>query len=363
MDLKECIKIIVDNTDTKDLEYQKLYDAIGYIKTSIDEFRMDESQYIAKLYMEGKFNDIQNLSLRGETLTNASNELQELLNLFNNKNKYNIKNNDCLKLAIVENNICPVCHIRMDNSKNLYKTGNDNKVLNTYHCSNCRITYVNKNTLQSITKNIDINNTNIIIEKDYTKSKKNEHEYIYFHDVIVLKTIRNCIIAQHAVKDVIAYVNVVDNDGKITKQRVVTTYCPKCNKFYMLKSEFDKINGIVLCRIIDETKINKTFASDFNMSAAESKMHEYGYNVNVNSQLPQKQRQIILSSLIESNIMSKNEILSHLQTLIERGTKIPNWKEAVQKWKDDYKFISNYDMGDLSEISIDKFILKYSVND
>lgn len=358
MNLQECIKYIIENTENESSNYYKLYKTLDYLKTCIDEFRLEESEYIAKLYLDGQYSDIEDLVSKGKLLQQGSTELSTLLGLFEIKAS-DIHEQQYLSISIVDNKVCPECHVSLENSKNSYKINNNIKKINTYQCPNCKRIFVAKNTLNSITMNRSLNDTNIVIDKDYTVIDWKEN--IFFHDVIVLKSLKACSINGHEIQDVNSYVNIVNDLGKIIKRKINVSYCAKCNKYYMLKNEFENIDGVVLCRVIDETRsLNSNFNNTFIMTATESKMHEYGYNVNVNSNLPSKQRKIILSSLIESDILSKNEILSHIQSLIARGNKIPNWKNAVEKWQDDYKYISKYDYGDLSEINIDKFILRYN---
>ena len=52
-------------------------------------------------------------------------------------------------------------------------------------------------------------------------------------------------------------------------------------------------------------------------------------------------------------------MLSHLDTLIERGSKIPKWKDATTKWKQDRHYVSKYNKDNLPEILVKKVIKKY----
>lgn len=58
--------------------------------------------------------------------------------------------------------------------------------------------------------------------------------------------------------------------------------------------------------------------------------------------------------------MDRRDIVNHLTTLIERGSKIPNWKAATSKWKQDRDFVSDYKLGDLSSVIFDNVIKKYT---
>lgn len=367
MDLKESIEYITNNMDSSDKQYKDLYNSINYIKESIDEFILDESKVISKLYLDGLYKKAQEIISKGDILNKASSELNEILQLFdksiceNSSITFLNENSDYdfLRVSLVNDDICPECGIKMEHTKSEYKRKGKIKIVNSFVCQSCNRKMIMKNTFTNIVKNANPSDVNIIMEKDYTLPIR-ESNTLYFEDVIVLKNLKICSNLQHDTNDIQASVSIVNEQGRISKKLINVSYCKDCNKYYMLKSEFDEIKGIVLCKVIDETKKVKPTSGEFNMSISESKMHEYGYNVNINSQLPREQRQVILASLLESNIMTKSEILSHLDTLSSRGKKIPNWQEAVKKWNEDYIYVKEYDVGDLPQIKINKFILKYS---
>ncbi|MGN0290880.1 MAG: hypothetical protein ACI4C5_03030, partial [Lachnospiraceae bacterium] len=75
--------------------------------------------------------------------------------------------------------------------------------------------------------------------------------------------------------------------------------------------------------------------------------------------LSEQQRHIILSSIIEAQILTRREVIDHISILIERGSKIPNWKTATQKWKEDRQFVSEYQSNCLPEVVFNNIILKY----
>lgn len=57
---------------------------------------------------------------------------------------------------------------------------------------------------------------------------------------------------------------------------------------------------------------------------------------------------------MENYNISKHEILSMLDTNIARKIKLPNYADAVSKWKEDREFVENYKRGDIPEVLIDK---------
>lgn len=138
-------------------------------------------------------------------------------------------------------------------------------------------------------------------------------------------------------------------------------YCFDCKKFTILKENFNSIKDIIMCKIIDETVESKLAKNDeIEIEQKKSLLYYYGYNVQTQKNLSEKQRQIILSSIIEANIMNRRDISNHLITLINRGSKVPKWKTATQKWKQDKEFVSNYKLGSLPSVIFDKIIKKYT---
>ena len=128
----------------------------------------------------------------------------------------------------------------------------------------------------------------------------------------------------------------------------------------MLKDDFDKIEGIILCEVIDETTNENESSGDFSSSDKQSELYRHGYNVQAKKGLSETQRHIILLSLINSNKIGKGEICSYLGGLIEKYQPIPKFSEAVKKWKDDRDFVAKSNSEDIPSYVADKIILKFS---
>lgn len=183
---------------------------------------------------------------------------------------------------------------------------------------------------------------------------------IKFADVIVLSNINYCTHKGHNVHDIIAHVPTFTPDGKIKYVDINLTYCNKCDKYIMLKSDFKSISGIIACEVVDETiSYNYNNSDSIEISQSESILYKYGYNVKTKENISDKQRHLILAAVIESGILTRDQICSHLDTLIERGSKIDKWKLATQKWMQDRQYVKKYNSSHLPEILLDKVILKY----
>ena len=183
---------------------------------------------------------------------------------------------------------------------------------------------------------------------------------INFADVIVLSNINYCTYKGHGVDDVMSHIPTFTPDGKIKYIDMNLTYCNQCDKYIMLKSDFKSISGIIACEVVDETtSYNYNNSDSIEISQSESLLYKYGYNVKTKENISDKQRHLILAAVIESGILTRDQICSHLGTLIERGSKIDRWKLATQKWTQDRQYVKKYNSSHLPEILLNKVILKY----
>lgn len=227
-----------------------------------------------------------------------------------------------------------------------------------------------KNGSKNSIKELELHNDSIQLRKyidsiqliPYKETEYNNKE-LGIYDIIVLNSISKCSIVGHEFKDECVFIPVLDSTCNITYISVLVSHCYTCNQYIMLKDTFNQIDGVILCKVIDETKMydnQELDEDDIDKVQRQSRLYKYGYNVNTQAKLSRKQRQIILSTVIAANIMTKVQVIDHLSTLITRGEKINSWKFAVAKWKDDRNYVYNYNSKNLPSIITDKIILRYS---
>lgn len=259
-------------------------------------------------------------------------------------------------VCLISDDLCPFCNVKLVQHYIYYQRMIDNKIHDEsviwYRCPACNKLFV----VDYDAEDFDFENTNIIVNKD----KYDAIPQIDIYTVIVLSNTLKCA-SNHETKDIIAKLPVLNECGQISYINVNASYCSVCNRFTILKNDFNAIKDIVTCKVIDETT---TYSGNNNNSEMEieqkqSILAQYGYNVQTKKDLSEQQRHIILSSIIEAQIMSRREVIDHITTLIERGSKIRNWENATQKWKDDRKFVSEYQSDCLPEVVFNNIILKY----
>ena len=259
-------------------------------------------------------------------------------------------------IFVIDDSICPKCGMHIEDYKINYKQKSVSKNVIWHRCPVCNKYFVINYEIDDF----DNNDTNIIF--DYTYSKQKE---IKFNDVIVLSTIISCTAKNHNLEDVIAKLPIFLEDGNIRTVDMNISYCPKCNKYIMLKKDFKQIEGVIACKIVDHTTIqnNNYDYDEIEIKQKESVLYQYGYNVKTKENLSDKQRHMILAAVVESQILTREQICSHLDTLIERGSKIEKWELATQKWKQDRQYVKKYNTKNLPPVLFDKVILRYTIRE
>ena len=102
-----------------------------------------------------------------------------------------------------------------------------------------------------------------------------------------------------------------------------------------------KQKGIICCQIIERDKPMGQSNDILNL-AQRSLLMNYGYSVDSRFDITKKERQTILSFLMENNIVSTVEVKTFIEWLIKFNGSKKSMKEAVLKWEEDLFFIRNY---------------------
>lgn len=339
------------------LKYQSKMDEVSTINAAIEEL----------IYQLNSINS--NIAEKLTTLINsvdASDEEDQILNDSKVLRKYiaTIKkiqyNNDIImyservNLYLYNDDICPECGWKLEENDIQYEIVNSKekqiKNITVHKCPVCNKLFVFNTEICKV----DLDVSNIIVHNNYYRP-----EELHFQDVIVLSTVANCITRGHNVIDRNVNIPTIEKNGNIKFIRRNIAYCNECNKYIMLKSDFNEVDNIIACQVIDQTVTQASEKDEIEISQKQSILYQYGYNVKTKDNLSDKQRHLILALIVEAGILSRVQISSHLDTLIERGGKIPKWEEATNKWKQDRYYISKYKPEKLPSVVTNKLILKY----
>lgn len=257
---------------------------------------------------------------------------------------------------LVADEICPLCNVKYSPHTIYYQRNMRGKISSDAvlwcRCPACHRLFV----LDYEAEEFNFSDTNINLDKKFY----NFVPQIDINSVIVLSNTLNCSF-NHQTNDIIAKIPVLNKNGEVNYVETRASYCFECKRFTILKDEFDKISDIVTCKVIDETSNHKPYDSTENdeLENDGSILKYYGYNVQTQKNISEQQLHIILSSVIEAEIMSRRQVIDLLQINIKRKSTRQDCSSAIQKWNDDIEFVNTYKTEELPKVVFDKIILKY----
>lgn len=127
-------------------------------------------------------------------------------------------------------------------------------------------------------------------------------------------------------------------DGKMFALPV--HYCDTCHRYICGTTSFSLLTGYFGRLIVDTRnyyqKINGSWELD-----RESRLHKLGYNV-IEGKLSVMQRRNILINVLEGNQLSFFDIVATIEQNIRMFKTNDKMRNAVEKWKEDLKFINKY---------------------
>lgn len=178
-------------------------------------------------------------------------------------------------------------------------------------------------------------------------------------DVIVLSSSKRCTNQNHKIDDIVGILP-IKTDKRIENTAVDIGYCHNCNKYIMLTSAYQALKGKPVCWVKDlrTDKVYNDPNTNFPLNLQEHIIHKYGYNVQSGNGLSSLDRQQILVNLINNKVLSKNEIISHLEYCIKMASGRDNMTAAISKWKQDLEFLCRFKVNK-NAVSVNSITLKY----
>lgn len=160
---------------------------------------------------------------------------------------------------------------------------------------------------------------------------------------------------EHILTDIYGVIPVLNHDNEIINIETPALYCNSCDRLFILESDFKKLEseGIILCQIITEDYWQKQIDNKMYHLNSESILHKVGYNVSDKENLSQEERRNILKNIIESGLLTRSQVSSHLDYLIRRSKGQKRLQRAIEKWTSDRKFISELKLN-LNSVEITK---------
>lgn len=158
----------------------------------------------------------------------------------------------------------------------------------------------------------------------------------------VRKGIVSCSKQNHKITSVTGVL--VSLSGNPVKLNV--NYCADCKIFFIDYSEFKyyrDIYGVLLGNYFIQENFNSASGNYKNLSV-ESVLRICGYTVNQKDKLTVEQRHLILSNLMDREIITKPRIMKYLQFFINSSKYRDNMKIANQKWQEDLIWVRKYNI-------------------
>lgn len=186
-------------------------------------------------------------------------------------------------------------------------------------------------------------------------SEKKKIVEIKSNDFVVRTNLFRCYYKEHLVEEIIGVIQIVNRLGGQEEKKIPCAYCPECNCFYMLLSQYKELSsmGVLLCHLIDKDEYYSSgILSNFN-AASESLLMRNGYNVKANNGLTDIQRQAILQNIMDNKILTPHRIVSYIDMFISQKQNMPQYNEAIEKWKKDRAFVLSYKKESKRVVKID----------
>lgn len=214
----------------------------------------------------------------------------------------------------------------------------------TYYTSNPRKIFAQYNLIQADSKH----------KRGCVQGEKQRQQYerqlsqrppfkeFSYADFLTRSTVRTCSSAGHHLVDIKVGVMVMKADYSVERAIIPAVYCKDCDRYFILESEYQKLDrrGKVLCNVVEEEYWASNINKDFSFLNPESLLYKMGYNVSSNNNLSMKERQLILKAALDSELLTRAEIISHLDYLINRSkNRGSSFNDARSKWKADREYI------------------------
>ena len=367
---EDFVKILVKYGSDNKKSINAIYNELKQISQSIKEYR----KFIAYKSGENMMSDDYNETLTQDFnnyIATLNNEYKAINDIIKEIQPFCSERNltETVKFRITTNDInCPDCYKKnspdnpkLEHTKSSIKIfDSEGNLTNTIeipsmYCPIHNKFYISRDLYWEIKETIGIENTNMEISLAYCLPKE-----IKYYDFIVISNIEHCSYSEHHIKDIIANISTIDEQGRKTNQSIRANYCQECDRFVILKADFNQLNGIPYCKVKDETiQVTPKETDGYDNTDESTLFNQRGYNVNCNENLPVGQRQRILKEIIVHKEKTIAETCSYIDSLISRGQK-RGWTNAVSRWETDRAYVCSLEILNDEEYNVGTIIKRYS---
>lgn len=189
----------------------------------------------------------------------------------------------------------------------------------------------------------------VLIEEQLFEDKQNKiienfwgnncRVYVYF------KLNNYCMRNKHNIQTVTMNVSNTKGDGS---KNINIFYCEQCNSYWV---NYEAIENMINEKFYPSLKY-KIVNESWDKLKPVSELMLYGYNVR-EGELTTKQRHMLLATIIDKELMTKQQIIHNIQTKVDFNGKKSGNEHAREKWREDIRFVSHYTKGNVRTIQGD----------
>ncbi len=145
-----------------------------------------------------------------------------------------------------------------------------------------------------------------------------------------------CSLQNHKVNDIHVVVLNLKNQQPVMFNAF---YCPKCERYWLHKSALEEYQKQGKYFQVRFRYYNPWGQNDYGLQR-ESTLKQYGYNVQA-GRMSEVQRHELLKALIYNGLLSRRQILEHLNFCITVPGSRDGMEESCDKWINDIRFINH----------------------
>lgn len=185
----------------------------------------------------------------------------------------------------------------------------------------------------------EINNNILLLAKNSAGENLLSSDTCNKEKLIIFKSLSliSCNTKTHKVVPLWLSVSPINSNSTI---KIPVHHCLTCGRIFIGKETlkvYENMYGKLLIKTVDESNVD----TENYILAGESELHQYGYNV-IHGKMSEDERHSLLIALIKENKMSEFEIKRDIENAIRIFDGRYSFALAIQKWKNDLKFISEY---------------------
>ena len=183
----------------------------------------------------------------------------------------------------------------------------------------------------------------VISKQETIYPEREKTKEIKYADFLTRSSLHRCTSEGHRMVDIKAEVKLLKPGYIVEKETVPAVHCLDCHKYFILESDYQSLSqkGTILCNVVEESYWSSKNKNGFYVMNAESLLHKMGYNVRSNNDLSERDRHRILKAVIDNDILTSSEIISHLGYLINRSKNRASFENAISKWSTDRDYVWN----------------------